>query len=427
MNWRAPASSLSLVILAILVISNAHAVGITNPPSQRDFVFNPGEAFNINIGVGGAERIGVYLYTRNPAHPETLGTPEDDNVLSYVRINDPAPNTSDRTVTVQFALPQILKPGDYAVDFYATELAEIEGTVTATASTKIRFTIHVLSEEKRIEILGFSVPPIPEGMNANASITIVSRTKQNLNNVLTEVRLYRNDTVVATARSKSIALLSAQTATLNVTLDTENIRGGDYPANGTVYFDEFANDTWTETLKIGTLHVDVSDATRQFVYNTTNKFNFIVSNRWNRELQEVYATVSIGSQGKKSASLNIPAFGQTSYELYFDRDETLLPGTVTANVTVFFKDYDPPTKTYVQKQESFLLPVDIIVPLVPQKKWWEGETLVYVLAGGLLLLLLAIIILILILIFRRPKQEAPRQAAPPAATPREQRAPPKAQ
>jgi hypothetical protein len=307
--------------------------------------------------------------------------------------------------------PQQLKPGKYSIAVVAQDIQLEQGTVSAIASSKIQFTLQVLSPDKRIDITETRVPPVPEGVDANVSVFVVSRTSQDIQAIFLESRVYKDGVLVTTSNSEPVSLLSKESAILLGTIDTSELVGGEYQVNATVHFDGYSNYTSTEILKIGTLHVGLEGHTTEFIFNTTNQFLFNISNKWNRELQEVYTRVDIGSQSKKSASQNIAPFRNTQYELYFDREEAILPGPVVANITVSFKDYDVASKTYVLKQESFPAQIQVVLPPVPEKKWWEGDTLVYVIIGGITLIVLLILVLIIVMLLKKtvPAKTVPSQ------------------
>jgi hypothetical protein len=395
-----------LFFLILLLLPVAHAVGFMNLPVQREYIFEPGLSFDVPISVVNNGNTHVALTTITPGHPETLGTPEDDNILSYVELEDPDPDGANRQVVMHFRLPEQLKPGFYYVDIVATDLPEGPGaTVSAVAATKLRITVRALSPEKVVEVTGIEVPPIAEGLNANTTVYFVSRTTQRIDNVYVQAQVYRGDELVADGLSPGMALESAQAGSLTVPLKTAELVGGEYRVQATVFYDGKSTQASTEVLKIGTLHVAVPEHTAELQYNTTNRFMFNISNQWNQELQDVYATVLFGPQSKKTASQNIAPFGKTQYEIYFDRQEDILPGDTQVNITVSYKDFDPRAKKYIAKEESMLVPVKVLAP--PVEEGLSGAMIAMYSFMGLLALL---VIVALILLFRR-------KSAPPASPP----------
>lgn len=400
------------LILFLLLLPVAHAVGFMNMPQQREIVFEPNGHVEIPLTVVNGQYIGASISTPGEAHPETLGTPQDDNILEYARIIDNAPRTGPRTVTLAFDFPQQLRPGFYLVDVYATDYpTNTEGAmVSAVATTRLRFTVRVLNAEKLAEITALGVPPIAEGLQANGTVTVVSRTEQDIDRVQAELFVYKGEELVATARTGAAPLPSAGAVSLSAILPTEELPGGEYLMNASVTYDGAVISSHQEILKIGTLHVTVPEYTRQVTYNTTNRFLFNISNEWNRELQEVYAFTTFGGQVKKTASQDIPPFGRTEYEVYFDRDEALQPGSANVNITISFKDYDPKTKAYVLKEETFLHPVQVVLPPVP-----EQLSMQQVLTYGIIGLLAILLIVAILLLLRKTPPAAP--ASPPPSSP----------
>ncbi len=397
-----------------MFLPTVFAVGFSNLPSQREYTFTPGLTVNIPIYPSNAETVRVILGA--PAgDPATVGTPNDDNIANYVTLEDPQPDGPPREVIIHMKFPEQLKPGDYKINIAAQDVIIGQGTVSAVASTRLQFTIHVLSPDKRIDILEIRALPVPEGLNANVSVFVVSRTSQDISAIFSEVRVYKNGELISTANSQPVSLSSGSPLELSTKLNTEELRGGEYQVNATVHFDGYSNYTGTEILKIGTLHVNLAEYTSQFTFNTTNQFLFNISNEWNRELRDVYTQVEIGSQSKKSASQNIAPFKKTQYELYFDREEAIKPGTINAVITVTFNDFDPASKTYIAKKESFNASIEVVVPPVPEKKWWEGDMLIYVIIGGIALILIFILILIIVMLLKKKSPSPAVQATRPVA------------
>jgi len=354
--------ALALLLCFSLSALSVAAVGFGDLPGNREVIYRPGTEVRIPFYVINGEHIDVTLSTAAPQHPETIGTPEDDNIVSYAAIADPAPRTGDRIVEVVFRFPDHqLRPGTYPVDVYATDVRDIGGaTVTAVATVKFRLTVWVLSPEPLIHVTGVSAEPIAEGLRADATVWYISRTLQDLT-ATTEVRVMKGNSTLATATGDPRLLPSGKADTATLSLPTEGLAGGEYEMYATVRYGDAA-EGGPAVLKIGTLHVAIPSYTGELRYNETNRFRFNVSNQWNRELKKVYASLSLGAQEKTTASLDIPPFGQTEYEVYFDRDDGLLPGPAVMNATVTFQDYDTRQGQYVDKTESFGLPVSIVVP-----------------------------------------------------------------
>lgn len=395
-----------------------------NLPGQREFIFEPGGEIIIPVSVQNARNIDVFAYSPLPNNPETLGTPDDDNIMEYVTIEDPAPNTSSRTVVLRINMPEQLRPGYYYIHLIAKDIpTEAGAAVSAVAETQLRFTIWALSPEKVVDITGVSVPPIAEGLDAKATIGFVSRTQQDIPAVYAEAIVSKDGQELARGRSGVMTLPSAATGSLEIALPVAHVAGGEYSVHTTLFYGE-QKEGPVETLKIGTLHVGVEEHTPELVYNTTNRFMLNISNQWNRELQSVYARVQLGGQVKTTASQHIQPFGKTEYEVYFDRDETIMPGSAAVNATIWYKDYDPRTKEYVEKQESFLLPVAVVLPPVPEDTGLDMKMVAIYSIMGLLIILLLIALAMLL---RRSPAQPTQQATQPPATPPAQSAPPQQQ
>ncbi|MBR9701072.1 hypothetical protein GOV11_04360 [Candidatus Woesearchaeota archaeon] len=392
------------ILLALLLVCPATlAVGFANLPKDREIIFSPGDSVNIPVFVHKSPVIQVGLEFPQESDPTTIGTPSDDNIGEYVRIDDPEPLGGQRRVTLVFDFPNSMRPGTYPVNVIASEASiDAEGGITARAAVKMQFIVRVLTDEPLIDITSLSAAPIPEGVNAKAGVGIASRTTQSLSDVFAEVKVYDNGKEVASGRSSSFSLESAEKKGVQVPLSTALLTGGEYKMNVTLLYVGREAHRGNAVLKIGALNVAIKEYTKELLYNSTNKFTFIVENQWNQQLQEVFAFVKLAGQNKKTASIHIPAFGSTEYEIYFDRDPKIQVGKAIVNVTVNFKDYNPVSKNYESKTETIPLEVQIVQPFVEEKSSIPITAIImYSMLGALILLLVIIIILLL----RRQKGE----------------------
>ncbi len=396
MNWRLFTS----IFLFLLFLPSVLSVGFNDfpPPAEREFTHFPGQKISVPLGVTSSLPINVFVNTPTQGNIETKGTPDDDNIMEYVWIEDPAPETGSRDIVLHIEPPDQMKPGLYEIDLYAQDFIKSAGGVQAVAKTKIRFKLWVLDENKLLDVTGHSIPPVAEGMKAEAHVGFVSRTSQDINNVYALITLYDGEEEYTSSESKRVALPSAEKGSVTVELDTQKLQGGEYPAKVMVFYDGNSAEGPDAVLKIGTLHVDVPSYTTVLDYNTTNKFKFNVTNQWNQELQKVYAVARMKNQEKQTASINIPPFGTTEYEVYFDRDESIPPGPVDINLTVFFQDYDVSSGDYVDKVESFLVTPVVKTPEVVEEPM---DITIYVLMGVVAVLLILVIIVLFVLLSRR--------------------------
>lgn len=361
------------LLLLVLFAPLSTAVGYS-PPSQREFLFEPNKQFEVELGVTGSS-VGVSLNS------------EQEEILQYVRLEDPAPNSGGRTVKIIFDLPAEMDPGLYGIDIYISERPAGGGVVSATATAKLRLRLRVLSDEKFIEIRSIRIPSIAEGLRANATIDVISRTMQPIDRIYAVVRVYEDGRIVAEDTTGVISLLSAESGTLFATLGTEHLGGGEYDVNASVHYDGKQAETGTAILKVGTLHVEVTGHTDVLIYNATNKFLLNLSNQWNRALRDVHAYVRVGDQQKKTPSQDIDPFGTTEYEVYFDRDDSIGPGQVPVNITVVFNDLNPRTGSYQAREEQFARTVDVARPVVEESSLLTNPMTYVAFAIALLVLL----------------------------------------
>ncbi len=409
--------ALALLALALLLplIAPAHAVGFANLPATTEFLFSPGKTVEVPLYVVRGSAIDVTVSAPSPDPEDAAATQRAQSILSYVSLDDPAPKGGERELTLRIAFPQQMEPGTYLIDVWATDRPpQQEATIMAVASVKMRLTVRVLSPDPLLEVTGISVPASAQGLAANATLTVASRSAQDVPDAVAAVNVYSNGTLVASGTTRHAMVLSGETVALTAALPTEGLAGGDYDVNATVSYGGRQASSAQETLRIGTLHVDVPDYTRTLLFNATNRFSFTIANRWNRDLHGAYATLRLAGAEKTTATHDIPAFGTTGYEVYFDRESSLVPGHAPVNITISYSDYDPASGEYVAKRESIVVDTEIAAPAAQERPAIATSTLV--LSATLALLVLLLVAALVLLSRSHAHGEGPA-AQPPSPIP----------
>jgi hypothetical protein len=382
------------VLLIFLFLPSVFATSIANIPplEERDLVLTPGLHLDYALPMGGADRISA-----------AISTPPE--LQDYVTLEDPEPNGGPRLVHVLVDIPRDaqIPPGVYGLTFSANEIPANNGQISTAVSVSLGFVLRSYSHEPYLEIQSVQLPPVPEGERANFSVTLISRTTQEVPGADVTVEVLDKDGgVLAHGSAHSSAIPSGHSSTLDGKLDTRTLAGGIYPTRVTLSYNGPGSVNDKAILRVGTLTIDLADATKVFVFNQTNKFQFTLKSNWNKPLTNVFSKVTLLGQTKASAPVTMAPFGTSEQiEVYFDRTD-LPPGPVNGTLLVTYQERNPdPAAQESMETHTFTVPlhVDIVMPAAPAKvhTTWHPTTLQVVIALGALLIIGNIIILVVVL------------------------------
>lgn len=382
------------------------ATSISNlpPPDKMDQVIRPGVYKEYSLLISGADRI-------------TVVTQVPPELQRYITLTDPKPDQGPRTVTLIFDFPknEAVPPGIYKVYFYAKEIPENPSMVAAVVTVYTVFTLRSYSDQPYLDILSVNLPPVPQGDKGNFTMTLISRSKNDISGVIVDATvLDEQGNAIVTGQGSHGTIASGDTIDVTGTLDTSNLIGGIYQTRMRATYDG-KNASYNDAiLRVGTLTIDLDPGyTQSFLFNQTNKFQFQLISNWNKPLTNVLSSIELLGQEKRSAPETIQAFSRSNIiELYFDRTETP-PGPINGTLTVTYQELanDPLAQEQAQTH-TFTIPLhlNIVLPPVPAKQKtpaWHPTTIEVL--SGLAVLIVIINCIVVILLFRKktpPQKEA---------------------
>lgn len=319
----------SLLILTIISAQLISAGGVGISPAYYKEFFEPGltktfsfRSFNIDPTKG------INTYVRG-------------DLAEYVNLStDYILGSGSFTATI--TLPnKIDKPGTHTILIGAIEATEdIDVTVGGIAAIQGRIDILVPYPGKYAEST-FTISNINEGEDAKYEIISENLGTQILK-VNSKIEIFKNNMTekILTEVFKESTLDPKETLTIQGALDTKNLPPGEYQAVATIDWGE--KDIINKTFRVGEFLVEIIDYDYQFEQDKINPFRIEIQNKWNTQIDQVFADVSITDEGILVGSFKTVSVGTRPWEVkniigYFDTTG-LEPKRYTAKILISYGD-----------------------------------------------------------------------------------------
>jgi len=242
--------------------------------------------------------------------------------------------------TVTINLPQkIDKPGAHQLIVGAIESTEGgKATIGGIAAIQGRIEILVPYPGKYAEA-SFEINDINEGEEALYELKVNNLGTEGIS-VKPTIEIYKEDkSNILLTRSLNKTFLSSKKS-LNIieTLRTQNLPPGEYQATATIDYGPIIE--INKTFRIGEFLVEISDYDYLFEQGKINKFNVEIKNKWNAQINEIFARVSITDEGKfmtdfKTVSTSSKPWETKNLTGYFDATN-LEAKRYTASITLSY-------------------------------------------------------------------------------------------
>jgi hypothetical protein len=139
----------------------------------------------------------------------------------------------------------------------------------------------------------------------------------------------------------AIQLASGEQQEISRMFSSDDLKSGSYTLK---FSAQIGNATLNKEaqFRVGNLELEIISVKQKYAVNKVEQFTMKISNKWNEEVKDAYAEVTISNNTKvtnfKTSFFDVPAssFNQTAeVKQYFDTSG-IEPGTYTMNVTAFF-------------------------------------------------------------------------------------------
>ncbi len=380
-------------LVAILIIENVVAVGITSPGRNIVIDFKPNlektltfgarsnmaTAMDVSLGVSSSELAEYITMSKNSVFLETG-------------------QTKSFTVTIKFPNEIDVTPGDHKIKVTAVE-SPTGGGIAARGAVSTHFTIRIPYPGKYIRVY-FDVKNVNVNEPVDFKITIRNLGTEDLKNAYGTIDVYDGfENKLRTINIEQTEVKAQSSKDILKTMDTTSFKSGSYKAIATVYY--FENKTTIEkSFKIGSLDVKLINYTKEFEKDSINKFDIEIESGWNNKIPDIYADVMIKKEGKEIASLKTPntdlnPWGKKTISTYWDTNN-IEEGEYDSVITLYYSG----KKTVEAGKLSVI---------AKKKKFLEIPGLINTTTMLILLILILIIINVIWLMKRKKKEGKKRE------------------
>ena len=375
-----------LLILFILLISNAYALGLS--PAKKDLDFKTEQQSSEYIVVNNEHR-DLFL--------NIYATGELADFISFSEENITMPGNEDqKKFTAYFNLPSSLKPGENKGKIIIEEFIPNIGIGDTQVYAKFRvvslLAVNVPYPDKYvdvdIELKGDNV-----GEPIEITVNVKNLGKENLDSVQAFFDIYENNEKLESLETNKGNLLKGDTKQLFTKLETKNMQPGFYSAVAKIVYDQNEIELGKD-FNVGDEHIKILGYTKYFVENEVNRLEVDSENEWNQKLRNVYGEIKInGFNIIKTLSADFEPRERKILSTFWDTTGIGL-GKYPINITLFYSN-----KTTTESGD-----VDVVT-LKEFESLNSGFSWAYILIG----LLSVFTVILLVYIKKRNKENVYKQ------------------
>lgn len=308
-------AALMMVMSAIILIPRASAIGIV--PGRTTLDFSPGMEKAISFSV-----------VNNEQKPLQVSLSVQGELSKFVTLSETSAKffstEEQKDFTYNLKLPDSLEPGLHTAEIIALDVPEQEGGshVGATVAVVSQLYVYVPCPGKCINI-DMDVLGADQNSTATFIVPVINRGKLRIEDAKATIDVYSGSEKVATIETTNFPIEPGARTELSGSWDV-SVPRGDYKAKVTVVYDGQSK-SFEKEFTVGTTILDISRVlVSDFSLGGIAKFRILIENKWNQELQNVFANLLIFSKNNevmsdlKSSSENIPALGNKELFVYWD-------------------------------------------------------------------------------------------------------------
>lgn len=253
---------------------------------------------------------------------------------------------------------EIEKPGKHRIYIVVEEVIPENGETTIGTSVTIKtaIDIYVPYPGKYFEIsLSSHNVNLEEPVNLNLEIISWGEEDANIKPKI-EIFSLPEQKLIETLNFESMEVKSREKINLKKNLNTKNYNPGNYKAVATIDYGKIAKAE--SEFKIGELYIEVIDYTKQIIIKDFRPFDIEIENKWNDNIDGVYAEVFIFSDLNKltdfkTSSTSLIPWEKKTITGFFDTNN-FTEGFYDANITLFYYGKN------IGKSSSKLVEIELI-------------------------------------------------------------------
>jgi hypothetical protein len=374
---------LFLFFIILILIKPSFGVGIGAKVLGDRFDFEPGleKTYDYVLIPNAGVEMNYELYLN--------GDLKEYATLSHEKVENLDPDDAF-TFSAKLELPESLEPGYHYLYVGVLESSTRGGgQLGGRTAAEDKITVRSLYSGKFLKAnLGAS--NIAEAEPLDFKIKVDNWGIENIDYIRATVDIKDLDgAVLDTVNSNIVSLSKGQKETLKATWGTKGYNPGEYKAQAIVEYDGNHVETGEVDFKIGEYNILVLNYTEEFVIGKVNVFELELENRWNRQMEGVYADIEILDNSDdpitslKTTVADISGFGSSKVSAPWDVKGK--PGDYKAEVDLYYSGE-------VFEDE---LSINLI----------DGESVEF--RGNTLLLVAVMILLIIVIVFELKRKYDP--------------------
>lgn len=294
--------SLLFVLFAYPVIS----IGLSPATTHVAYVPGSSETFSFYILNTRGEDIDAHLYA----------TGEYASLITFPEKVVTIPKDQTREVQATITFPEsILTPGPQHI-----KIGVIENPIEERATQGV---VPKVGVEMKVK---FDIPYPGKYLQFRLEVPLINTGEKlpvylHLKSFGKEVVEHMTGTITLSTTEKDYYALPVslekiqpeEERLINNLLPTNDFPPGDYQATGTFTYDGLAGFAETD-FRIGSLFVNLTNMTLTFERGTIAPVELHIASRWNKNIDDVYATIDISQNNKLVTSLKTPSISLSPWE-----------------------------------------------------------------------------------------------------------------
>jgi hypothetical protein len=379
---------LALMLIAMPTIK---AIGIS--PGRTLVNFEPGKEGVINFEVVNDEhkKMDVMIAPRGDADIEIY---YNGNPLTGAVVFEE--NEPEKKFQYRFKLPQEMLPGLHETSITAIELPQESGKgiyVSASAGVATEFAVQKLYPGSYLG-LDFNIAEGDAGGTTKFIVSASNLGEQAVKSAHAQIDIFDSGKKIKSLQTETGGIGSRERK--DFTAEWKPEKEGKYTAKATMFFD--GNSTEIEkSFDIGSAKLELLGINAdEFKLGDIAKLELLVGNRWNEQLDNVYAELSIpGKAGIKSSFESIPALSNATLTIYWDT-KGVKPGDYDGKLILHYanKQFEKDIRLHLEESSIRIETMGIAATISSERAYRA----IFTFAG------LAIAIIALILYLRKRKK-----------------------
>jgi hypothetical protein len=311
------------LIFTFLNCFNVFALGLTPAKIEVDFV--PKYKFKVDFTVLGGEK-NLLIYADGPFEENVRF--DKENV------------SGGQGFTAYVDLPEETESyGENPLFIRVQEQSTRESGIGTRLAVGALILIKVPYPGQYAEISKFSLNDANIGEPINFTIRVSNLGQENIAaNAKIEIKNSRKETIKELDLGNKF-IESPKEETFTKVLNTSSFRPGTYNSTAIVdYGKELLKQE--ESFRIGTLFVNITNYTRKVEQGKIGKFIIKIQNKWNDDIENVYAEVNVTKDGNmtdffKTPSISLEAWKEAELSGFLN-SENVDSGTYDANISLYY-------------------------------------------------------------------------------------------